>query len=387
MSQMPSGVLKAILKETAKAGLGGDTHLAHVTPGDTIISKERQAREPKFQALLRSALGKDYNKFTVGAKGAQKNPTTGLHAFDDAEGGAEGGISDHGGSDTSNGAGGGDGNSGNGPGNGGFGDASNNPEIGAGGVGNATEPGVAAANGAGGPGGFGTASDNPEIGRGASIAGGGPNAGVNSAQDAHTNQGVLGQIGDFLAGLVPGVTPGALDYDQKTGTFSTGLALDPGKALAGLADFGLGFAPGLGLVELGSRIGTGGGLAANALELGRTGGLLGGGLLGLGAPAAGSSLDSGANRSTPFGGTDFSVSGGSVAPAGPGTSGGFPSGPGISSIGSGGAAAIAGPGAGLSAQQAPPSSISSGTGNANLSGPSVQNSIFDFEQVADQLRI
>ena len=76
----------------AAAGRGGDTELAHVTPGEMVIPKAVLA-QPGVQAMLSGAFaeaGRDPARFVVGARGNSRNPRTGMREYYDEAAGEVG---------------------------------------------------------------------------------------------------------------------------------------------------------------------------------------------------------------------------------------------------------------------------------------------------------
>lgn len=88
----------------AMKGRDGDSLIAHMTPGDVVISRERQERDPKVREALRTLMGDDLERFTAGSAWNSKNPKTGLAEF--SEGGGAGGGGDSGGGGDTGGGGG-----------------------------------------------------------------------------------------------------------------------------------------------------------------------------------------------------------------------------------------------------------------------------------------
>ena len=100
-----------MLHPLAAAGRGGDTELAHVTPGEMVIPKAVLA-QPGVQAMLSGAFaeaGRDPARFVVGARGNSRNPRTGMREYWGGEGPGNDGT---GGGSTGGGSTGGDPSSG-----------------------------------------------------------------------------------------------------------------------------------------------------------------------------------------------------------------------------------------------------------------------------------
>lgn len=76
------GTKRELLRRWASQGRAGDTKLVHATRGDVVIPVEIQT--PQVNEALKflfTAANTNKERFTVGAKGAQKNPDTGLPEF------------------------------------------------------------------------------------------------------------------------------------------------------------------------------------------------------------------------------------------------------------------------------------------------------------------
>jgi murein DD-endopeptidase MepM/ murein hydrolase activator NlpD len=67
----------------ARAGRGSDTEIAHVTPGEIVISKRLQT--PEVIAALRRAAGEPLAHLQVGHPRNRINPRTGAAEFDDSD--------------------------------------------------------------------------------------------------------------------------------------------------------------------------------------------------------------------------------------------------------------------------------------------------------------
>lgn len=83
--QQPQGLppeMMAMLKQVAGMGRGGDTMLAHLTPGEKTVPPEVQT--PKVLAVLDKAYkdkGVTSEQFTVGSPQSSVNPATGLNEY------------------------------------------------------------------------------------------------------------------------------------------------------------------------------------------------------------------------------------------------------------------------------------------------------------------
>lgn len=76
------GTKRELLRRWASQGRAGDTKLVHATRGDVVIPVEIQT--PQVNEALKflfTAANTNKERFTVGAKGTQKNPDTGLPEF------------------------------------------------------------------------------------------------------------------------------------------------------------------------------------------------------------------------------------------------------------------------------------------------------------------
>lgn len=80
--QGPDPQMLQMLMQAAKMGRGGDTLLAHLTPGEKTVPPEVQT--PKVLATLNKAYkdkGVSPEQFTVGSPQSSTNPSTGLHEY------------------------------------------------------------------------------------------------------------------------------------------------------------------------------------------------------------------------------------------------------------------------------------------------------------------
>ena len=93
--------MKHQLRAAANAGRGGDTMLAHLSPGEIVVPASAQS--PELRQMLAQALvatGHDPGRYVIGGTDDSRNPRTGLREFYDAGdgmGGAETGGDNQGG--------------------------------------------------------------------------------------------------------------------------------------------------------------------------------------------------------------------------------------------------------------------------------------------------
>jgi len=76
-------MLKEATDQAAEKGRGGDSVMAHLTPGEVVIPKD-MASDPDFQKIMSkyfSENGADINQFTVGSDKNSINPETGQPEF------------------------------------------------------------------------------------------------------------------------------------------------------------------------------------------------------------------------------------------------------------------------------------------------------------------
>lgn len=76
-------MLKEVTDQAAEKGRGGDSVMAHLTPGEVVIPKD-MASDPDFQKIMSkyfSENGADINQFTVGSDKNSINPETGQPEF------------------------------------------------------------------------------------------------------------------------------------------------------------------------------------------------------------------------------------------------------------------------------------------------------------------
>src|SRR5262249_30890445 len=72
---------KTMARAVAAQGRGGDSEIAHLTPGEMVIPKRLQT--PEVLAALQRAAGGSIARFTVGHPTNRTNPKTGAPEFDD----------------------------------------------------------------------------------------------------------------------------------------------------------------------------------------------------------------------------------------------------------------------------------------------------------------
>jgi hypothetical protein len=80
---MPMAEDEMSMAEGEEAGRGGDTMLAHLTPGELVIPSEL-AQDPEFQAMVQPMFeenGVSMEQYTVGAEANSINPETGYPEF------------------------------------------------------------------------------------------------------------------------------------------------------------------------------------------------------------------------------------------------------------------------------------------------------------------
>lgn len=100
---------RKLIEQLRQAGRGGDTEVAHVTPGEIVIPDSVVDDNPQLMSAIVKAFknsGHNWRRYQVGGEDDSRNPKTGMREYTDTSGGVGGDHEGHGTSGQGQGMGG-----------------------------------------------------------------------------------------------------------------------------------------------------------------------------------------------------------------------------------------------------------------------------------------